>query len=329
MSIIGIRTVPCLMVLAAVSALAAAQAPGYAPAPTPAPATTHAPAPPVVKEGTTVKISQHVYLIPDEKAAMVPNVGIIIGSKATLVVDPGMGVRSGEVVLREARKLSRNTELYIVNTHFHPEHTTGEAAFPASAKVVRAVAQQQDIDEMGLKWVKNFSDRSPVIADVLQGINGFRVPAELFEKEKTMDLGGVRVRVLRLGPGHTRGDTVVFVEGERVLFSGDLAMKQLFPAFATPQSRSQSWLASLDQLSALKPRTVIGAHYPVTDASVIGEYRDYLKALQGRVAELKRQGKTSDETAEQLRAEFHAKYPDWSQPLRVHSAATVIYSELP
>ena len=329
MSIISIRTLPCLMVLTAVSALAAAQAPVYAPAPTPAPATPHAPAPPVVKEGTTVKVSQHVYLIPDEKAAMVPNVGIIVGSKATLVVDPGMGVRSGEVVLREARKISKNAELYIVNTHFHPEHTTGEAAFPASAKVVRAVAQQQDVDEMGLKWVGNFSSRSPVIADVLTGIDGFRVPSELFEKEKTLDLGGVRVRVMRLGPGHTRGDTVVFVEGDRVLFSGDLAMKQLFPAFATPQSRSRSWLASLDQLSALKPRTVIGAHYPVTDASVIDEYRDYLKALQARVAEVKRQGKTSDETAEQLRAEFHAKYPDWSQPLRVHSAATAIYAEFP
>jgi len=328
MRILDIRALSCCVMLAAMSSLAAAQAPDSAPAPVPVPAAPHAPAPPVVKEGTTVKISQHVYLIPDEKAAMVPNVGIIVGSKATLVVDPGMGVRSGEVVLREARKISKNAELYIVNTHFHPEHTTGEAAFPATTKIVRAVAQQQDVDEMGLKWVGNFSSRSPVIADVLKGIDGFRVPAELFEKEKTLDLGGVRVRVMRLGPGHTRGDTVVFVEGDRVLFSGDLAMKQLFPAFATPQSRSRSWLASLDQLDALKPRTVIGAHYPVTDASVIGEYRDYLKALQARVAEVKRQGKTSDETAEQLRAEFHAKYPDWAQPLRVHSAVTAIYAEL-
>jgi len=321
----SLKNIACLAasaVLAAASPLSAAQAPAPAPA-------AHAPAPPVVKEGTTVKISQHVYLIPDEKAAMVPNVGIIVGTKATLVVDPGMGVRSGEVVLREARKISKNAEFYIVNTHFHSEHTTGEAAFPAGARIVRAVAQQQDVEELGMKHVARFSGVSPVIADVLQGINGFRVPAELFEKEKTLDLGGVRVRVIRLGPGHTRGDTVVFVEGDRVLFSGDLAMKQLFPAFATPQSRSQSWLASLDRLSALKPRTVIGAHFPVTDASVIGEYRDYLKALQARVAELKRQGKTSDETAEQLRAEFHAKYPDWAQPLRVHSAATAIYAEFP
>src|ERR1043166_3536647 len=67
-------------------------------------------APPVVKEGATVKVSQHVYVIPDDKASMVPNVGIIVGSRATLVVDPGMGIPSGQVVLREIAKVSRNTE---------------------------------------------------------------------------------------------------------------------------------------------------------------------------------------------------------------------------
>jgi hypothetical protein len=106
-------------------------------------------------------------------------------------------------------------------------------------------------------------------------------------------------------------------------------MKQLFPAFATPQSSSRSWLTSLDQLDALKPRTVVGAHYPITDASIISEYRTLLNALQARVAELKREGKSSDESGELLRSEFRSKYPDWDQPLRIHSAATAIYRELP
>jgi len=295
----------------------------FAPAQAPAPP-SHAP---VVKEGKTVKVSPHVYLIPDERIPMVPNVGIIVGTKATLVVDPGMGLRSGEAVMREVRKVSRGGELYIVNTHFHPEHTTGEMAFPADAKIVRAQAQQQDIEEMGMKWVKNFASRSPALAEILQGVT-FRAPAEVFEREKTLDLGGVRVRVMRLGPGHTRGDTVAHVEGDGVLFSGDLAMKNLFPAFATPQSRSRSWIESLDQLDALKPRIVIGAHFDMTDATVIEAYRGYLKSLQSRVAEVKKQGKTSDESAELLRAEFRAKYPDWEQPLRIHNAVTAIYAEL-
>jgi glyoxylase-like metal-dependent hydrolase (beta-lactamase superfamily II) len=85
-----------------------------------------------------------------------------------------MGVRGGQAVLSEVARVSRNTEIYIVNTHFHPEHATGEAGFPQTAKVIRAAAQQQDIEEMGMKWVQNFASRSPVIAEVLQGITAFR-----------------------------------------------------------------------------------------------------------------------------------------------------------
>jgi glyoxylase-like metal-dependent hydrolase (beta-lactamase superfamily II) len=304
----------CFLVLAAAPAPAAEQA--------------HPPAPPLVKEGTTVKISEHVFVIPDEQAPMVPNVGIIVGTRGTLIYDPGMGPRGGQVVLSEARKVSKGKDLYIVNSHFHPEHTTGEAAFPPDTRILRAAAQQQDVEEMGMKWVQNFASRSPVIAGVLEGFTGFRAPTEIFEKEKVLDLGGVRVRIMRLGPGHTRGDTIAFVEQDRVLFSGDLAMKGLFPAFATPQSSARSWLTSLDELDRLKARTVIGAHYPIGDASMISEYRDYLKALQTRVAQLKKEGKSSDDTAVQVRTEFAKKYPDWAQPIRVHNAATVIYAEL-
>ena len=283
---------------------------------------------PIVKEGKTVQISKHVYLIPDERVPMVPNVGIIVGSQATLVVDPGMGRRSGEAVMREVAKLSRNKTIYIVNTHFHPEHTTGEVAFPADAKVIRADAQQQDIDEMGMKWIETFRSRSKEIAGVLEGVSGFRAPAEKFEREKLLDLGGISARLLRLGPGHTRGDTVIFVEADKVLFSGDLAMKNLFPAFATPQSRSETWLASLERLDELKPEIVVGAHFERSDGSVISDYRKFLHGLRARVEELKKKGRSAEETATELRAEFRSKYPDWEQPLRVHAAAIVIYNEL-
>ena len=69
---------------------------------------------PIVKEGTTVRISPHVYVIPDENARGAPNVGIIVGSRATLVVDPGMGLKSGQAVVRVS-KASRG--------HEHPGHT--------------------------------------------------------------------------------------------------------------------------------------------------------------------------------------------------------------
>ena len=314
-AVIRIAVLAC----AGASAVVGAQAPAQAPA-----QQWHVP---LQREGATVKLSEHVYLIPDFKVGMVPNVGIVVGTRGALVIDPGMGMKNGQVVLREVQKVSKGSELYIANTHFHPEHTVGEVAFPPSAKVLRASAQQQDVDEMGMKWVGMFAQRSPEIADLLKDA-AFRAPAEIFEKEKILDLGGVRVRIMRLGPGHTRGDTVMFVEGDRVLFSGDLTMKGLFPAFATPQSRSDTWLASLDEMERLKPRIVVGAHYDVADASAIDAYRGVIKALRTRSAELKKEGKSAEEAGKLLVDEFKAKYPDWEQPTRVQGAVAAIYREL-
>src|SRR5262245_14648145 len=91
---------------------------------------------PLIREGATVKVSEHVYVIPDGNVGAVPNVGIIVGSKATLVIDTGLGPRNGQTVLREVQKVSKNADLYVMATHFHAEHILGESVFPASAKVI-------------------------------------------------------------------------------------------------------------------------------------------------------------------------------------------------
>ena len=282
---------------------------------------------PVVKEGTTVKVSPHVYVIPSESVPGVPNVGIIVGSKATMIVDPGMGLLSGQAVAREMATVSKNTEIYLVTTHLHPEHTTGELAFP-NAKLIRAAAEQKDIDESGMKWVEIFSKRSPERAEILKGAS-FRKADEIFEKEKTVDLGGVRVRLMYVGPAHTFGDTAFFVEGDNVLFPGDLAMKNIFPAFAMPQSSMRSWLASLDALSRLGATQVIGSHGDLADGSILAANRELLAALQARAVALKREGRTAEAAGKQLADEFKAKYPDWDQPVRVIPAVEFVYKETP
>src|SRR5215218_4427995 len=95
----------------------------------PATGTAAAPNPPLIREGATVKLTDHVWAIPDFNVGLVPNVGIIVGSKATLVVDTGMGTRNGDTIVREMKKVSKNTDLYLVTTHYHPEHSLGAAAF--------------------------------------------------------------------------------------------------------------------------------------------------------------------------------------------------------
>jgi glyoxylase-like metal-dependent hydrolase (beta-lactamase superfamily II) len=269
-----------------------------------------------------------VYVISDLNVGLVPNVGIIVGSKATLVVDTGLGPRNGQTVLKVTNSVSTNRELYVVSTHFHPEHALGESAFPETAKLIRARAQQQDIDEFGLSLAKTFSSRSPLVAELLDGAQ-FRKADVIFDREHTLDLGGVRVRMLSFGPTHTRGDTIVWVEGDRILFAGDVVMNRTFVAFASPYSSVKAWLADFDQLEPLNPVKIVPSHGPVGDASLIGEQRAVMKAIQSRAAELKRQGKTADETAATVQSEMTAKYPNWAAPARVGAIAKTAYAEAP
>lgn len=289
-----------------------AQAPAQAPAP-------------LVKEGVTVKVSDHVYLIPDDNVPAVPNVGIIVGSKATLVVDTGLGPKNGEAILREVAKVSKNADLYLVTTHFHPEHAGGSSAFPPNTKFVLAKIQQQDLDELGKDMAAQFASRSAAMADLLKDLQ-FRKADIMFDRDHTIDLGGVRVRLNAVGPTHTRGDTTVFVEGDRVLFAGDVVMNHAFLAFGQ-YSSIKAWLAAFDQLEALKPTLIVPSHGSRGDATLIGQQRGVLLALQKRVGELKAQGQSVDDAAKTVQAEFQTKYPDWTAPARVTAAVRTAYSE--
>jgi glyoxylase-like metal-dependent hydrolase (beta-lactamase superfamily II) len=280
---------------------------------------------PLVRENATVKVSDHVYVIPDNSAPAVPNVGIIVGNTATVVIDTGLGPRNGEAILREVAKVSRNTQLYLVTTHFHPEHAAGSSAFPASAKFVISNAQQKDLDELASDLTATFAGRTPAMGELLKDVK-YRRADILFEREHTLDLGGLRVKLLSLGPMHTRGDTMIFVEGDAVLFAGDVVNHRAFLAFSQ-YSSGKAWLSTLDQLDALRPKIVVPAHGAMGTGASIVEQRDVLKALQARVRELKAQGKSADEAAALLVAELQMKYTGWNGANRLGAAARTFYNE--
>src|SRR4029453_5883567 len=83
------------------------------------------PAAPLIRENATIKLPDHVWALPGFNLGLVPNVGIIVGSKATLVVDTGLGPRNGEAIVREMTKVSRNAEVSVVTTHYPPETPLG------------------------------------------------------------------------------------------------------------------------------------------------------------------------------------------------------------
>ena len=230
---------------------------------------------PLVRENSTQKVGDHVYVIPDNSVPLVPNVGIVVGTTGALVIDTGMGARNGATVLREAQKVAGSKTLYLATTHVHPEHDLGAHAFPASTKMIRAEAQVQEIADDGLTTTERFKATSPFNAELLKDAQ-FRKADITFKDGYDLDLGGVTVRLMAMGFNHTKGDTAFFVEPDGVLFAGDIVMMRL-PNVSGPESRVQQWLSSLDKLEALKPKLIVPSHGPNGDVAMIAAYRAHFR----------------------------------------------------
>jgi glyoxylase-like metal-dependent hydrolase (beta-lactamase superfamily II) len=141
---------------------------------------------PVLPENAVKRVSDHVYVIRG-----FPNVEIVVGNRATLIVDTGLGARNGTIVLHEAQKLTKpNMNLYLTTTHFHPEHAGGAQAFPASTVLIRPVAQQEEMDQHGAEFIERFRNMSAINKELLQDVT-LRPADIVFEHEAKVDLGGV------------------------------------------------------------------------------------------------------------------------------------------
>jgi glyoxylase-like metal-dependent hydrolase (beta-lactamase superfamily II) len=279
-------------------------------------------APPLVKEGATEKIADHVYVIPDGSISMVPNITIVVGSRSTFVVDTGLGARNAETVLREVAKVSKNADLGLATTHFHPEHDLGAHAFPPNTKMYRSRDQQVDIDESGGEIAKRFAGFSPLNAELLQGAT-FRKADVSFDKEQTVDLGGVRVRMIAMGMNHTRGDTAFWIEPDGILVSGDVVMSTVPNVGAA--SKLSTWIQSLDRFEQLKPRRVVPSHGPMFDATTISNWKTFLTTVRTRAAALKKEGKNIDDTVKTIQDELGDKY----DRNRMAGAIRAAYNEAP
>jgi glyoxylase-like metal-dependent hydrolase (beta-lactamase superfamily II) len=273
----------------------------------PALAQQPSPQPSLVREGVTEQLTRHVWAIPDGGASLVPNVGIIVGKKAVLVIDTGMGTRNAQTVLREVAKVGAGKPIYIVTTHVHPEHDMGAHAFPKDSKMIRSKDQIEDIAAgAGMNLVPVFAQRSALNVELLEGAK-HRDADIVFDRDYTLDLGGIKAKFYAMGTNHTHGDTVILVDG--VLFSGDVAMRPQ-PSFANPTAKISHWLESLDRLDALKARQIVPSHGSFGDNTIIAGYRAYLTHIRDRSAELKKAGKTQDEAVQIITDEMSRQYPD-------------------
>jgi glyoxylase-like metal-dependent hydrolase (beta-lactamase superfamily II) len=287
------------------------------------PLAAQTPPPPIIKTEGLKQISPHVHIIPDNSVPLTPNVGYVIGDKAILVIDTGLGPRNGAAVYEVAKKLGGDKPLYLVTTHVHPEHDLGAQAFPETIKLIRSNDQVKDIAEFGLQLAEVFAKRSALNAELLKDAN-FRKADITFEKDYDLDLGGVHAKLTAMGANHTTGDTIIWIDSDRVLFSGDIAMRPQ-PAFASPHSSLKRWMASLDQLEALKPAIIVPSHGPTGDGiGFVTGYRTYLTEVRERTAAEKHAGRSADEAVATVTTAFGDRAPDKA---RLAGAIRTAYGE--
>jgi glyoxylase-like metal-dependent hydrolase (beta-lactamase superfamily II) len=280
-----------------------------------------APRPQGVPENAVQRVSEHVSAI-----LGFPNIGIVVGDRATLVVDTGMGARNGAVVVREAEKIAKTPNLYLTTTHFHPEHAMGEQAFPPRTVLIRPIVQQEELEQHGAEFIEMFSSRSAQNRELLRDVK-MRTPDIVFDREVKIDLGGVTARLMWFGPGHTQGDELIFIEPDRVLLPGDIVENKLAPNLPMTASSVRGWLAILDKVEPLQPRYIVPDHGSLGDGSLIRQERAFLLDLQARALELKRRGTPVEEAGKQVTAEFKTKYPDWESINAVGNAVRRVYAE--
>jgi glyoxylase-like metal-dependent hydrolase (beta-lactamase superfamily II) len=275
-------------------------------------ATNEAPRP-VVADVEPEEVARGVHVIPDGRVPLVPNIGIVVGDRAALVVDTGMGPVNGRRVLDRARALT-DRPLLLTITHFHPEHGFGAQVFDGVATIVYNREQADELAAKGPPYVEMFRGFGDAVAEQLEGVE--LVSAHVtYDGRAKIDLGGVSVELSQVGPAHTRGDQLVLVPERRVVFTGDLVENRLFPIFPwfPPEDADVSgarWIAVLEALEAMPVDVVVPGHGEPGGLELASAARAYMEDVQSRV---RAEGSTGsiDDVKAKLEPQIRESYPDW------------------
>jgi len=268
------------------------------------------------------QISPNVHMI-----AGWPNIGIVVGRTGVLAVDTGLGAPNGAIVAQEAARLAPGRQLYLVTTHYHPEHAGGQNGFPPGTVVVRSRVQQDELMTDGARVVTAFAQRGPDFARLLEAPQATSADI-VFDGEHRLDLGGVSVGLYNLGGGHTQGDTVVHVEEDGVLFAGDLIESLRSPSFGCQSCSPNQWLAAVDRIAELNPTIIVPTHGPApVNSGYIARQRAFLVDLQSLAMAQRAQGRSAEEAGPLVRAELEARYPDWQGLANIGNSVQRAYAD--
>ncbi|HMO46490.1 MAG TPA: MBL fold metallo-hydrolase [Rubrivivax sp.] len=198
------------------------------------------------------KLSEHAYAYTAEGD---PNTGIVVGDDAVMVIDTQATPAMAQDVIRRIREVTDKPIKYVVLSHYHAVRVLGASAYQPehviasedTLSLIKERGEQDKASEIG-RFPRLFRNVETVPA-------GLTWPTLTFAGRMTLWLGKLEVQLIQLGRGHTKGDTVVWLPQDKVLFSGDLVEFD-----ATPYAGDayfQDWPQTLDNIAALQPQALV------------------------------------------------------------------------
>jgi len=183
-----------------------------------------------------------------------PNTGIVIGDAGVMVIDTQATPDMAQDVIARVRGVTDKPIKYVVLTHYHAVRVLGASAYGAD-HIIASRGTHELIAERGRQDMESEIERFPRLFQGVDSIPGLTWPTVVFDTGMTLFMGELEVRIEHLGRGHTRGDTVVWLPKEKVLFSGDLVEHGATPY--TGDAYLTDWPQTLDAVKALGPKAVV------------------------------------------------------------------------
>lgn len=252
------------------------------------------------KKTTFTKLGEGLYCLTAEGD---PNSGVIVGDDGVMVVDARATPVLARELMEHIRSVTDKPVKYVLLTHYHAVRVLGASAYGAE-HIIASGGTYDLIRERGQQDFDSEAQRFPRLFRAVETVPGLTWPSLVFERSLTLFMGKREVRIMHLGKGHTKGDTVAWLPREKVLFSGDLVEYGAAPYCGDAYFRE--WPETLEKLRALGAEKMVPGRgdalmNPAEVAKAIEGTQGFLRAMTREVEAGVRAGKP-------LKAVYDAAY---------------------
>jgi len=238
---------------------------------------------------------------------------VIVNDHDVLLVDDGATPAAARAFLDDVKVLTAKPVRYVVNTHFHYDHTDGNSIFGPEVQILAHEYVRTAIETFDVLNREPFRTSQANMPEDVRATIKPTAPNVTYSSKMTIHEGAREIQLLFLGRGHTGGDTVVFLPRERIVCTGDLMESRL--AYMG-DAYFDEWVATLDALKSLDFALVLPGHgAPFRDKGLITAFESYLTDVTKKVADLRAQGLSAEEAARRVDLTSHQKdFPQITGP---------------